>query len=1569
MCKRVSALGMALIAICIFLVLPETGMAQRVQGGPRESPDLLVRFASSHSLGLSAEAALERFNGNPAIPENANLRAMAGGPIDARFLIKTRRSQEALRALPAGHPSVELHRWLVVRYPTVQAARAALRLMQANRSVFAGVARQYTDDAFSVSPSDPQYGYSETVLNSNPPTAGTSSAAAHSLLGLPTAWDLVTGFAYVAVLDNGIDAPRTAPQNPPDVHPDLAGNLRVHFSRNTREPTTPNDIDEALISGSWRGHGTHVAGIVAATPNNAEGTSGACWKCSLMAMRITNVDNYTCGSAVDAINEAISNGAQVINLSLGLHNACPDSDHDNDPSTVFPRVLSNTAIALAELHEISVVAASGNIPDLVVDSTQYPASHPYVVSVGATSATGIRTVWLSAPDKVDFAAPGDRVFSTFYHDAQWHPTGYTGEGHPGTACVSQGGALADYGYCTGTSMSSPMIAGSIGVVRSANPLLSQNQVRNSLAAHANRFGDTVTNVGSGVPNVGQTVQDVLYASGGNLGVTPLFVMYSSGLNNYFYSVIPQMASAASAGTLRHGTTGYNNTGLGFVYAPATNVGSAISGYTAFPGDGSGNAPVAAVNVFTTTSRLGQSLVPLYRLSWSNNAGAVNHAYTTEVAGISAFESVGFALDGIEGYIYPNSIAQPAGTVKLYRKHHPTLDRYVLFPENQYNHFIGQGFTGTVGSEWIGYVCPNPLPNTGVCPGSSAFPTITTASSTTFQVGVASSFGVSGTGTPIPSFSLSGALPDGVTFTQGTGSGMLSGTPAAGTAGSYPVTITATNSVGTATQNFTLTVIPAGESTPPQFRSSSALNGSGTLGFPAGSVSTDWLVMYVVSTATFPTPAGWTLSRSYTWSSGFGYFSYLFTRQVGAATNVSISTTNGGALIAAYQNVSGVGAIGTFAESTGTSVAANSITTQHPNSAVVGIASDRDPVNPTAPASFASRSSFAMTYFGNNIADRFYGSAGATGSASWTQSSSAWPAVAVLIELLPASSYAPTITSANSASFQVGLNGSFTVTATGSPTPSLSLSGALPAGVTFNPSNGILSGTPAAGTAGLYPVTMTATNSVGTVTQNFTLTVDPAVESTPPQFRSSSALNGSGTLAFPAGSVSTDWLVMYLVSAGTVPTPAGWTLSRSYTWSSSYGYSSYVFTRQVGIATNVTISTNNGGAIIAAYQNVSGVGAIGVFAESAGNATSVAANSITTQHASSAVVGIASDRDPVNPTAPASFTSRSLFAMTYFGNNIADRFYGSAGATGSVSWIQSNSAGSWAAVAVLIELLPVSNSAPTITSANSASFQVGVTGSFTVTATGSPVPSLSLSGALPAGVTFNPSNGILSGTPAAGTAGSYPVTITATNSAGTATQNFTLTVTQPVPPQFRSSSALDGSGTLGFPAGSVSTDWLVMYVVSTATFPTPAGWTLSRSYTWSSGYGYFSYVFTRQVGAATNVTISTTNGGALIAAYQNVSGVGAIGTFAESTGTSVAANSITTQHPNSVVVGVASDRDPVNPTAPASFTSRSSFAMTYFGNNIADRFYGSAGATGSTSWTQSASPGSWPAVAILIELLP
>src|SRR5205085_1489755 len=138
----------------------------------------------------------------------------------------------------------------------------------------------------------------------------------------------------------------------------------------------------------------------------------------------------------------------------------------------------------------------------------------------------------------------------------------------------------------------------------------------------------------------------------------------------------------------------------------------------------------------------------------------------------------------------------------------------------------------------------------------------------------------------------------------------------------------------------------------------------------------------------------------------------------------------------------------------------------------------------------------------------------------------------------------------------------------------------------------------------------------------------------------------------------------------------------------------------------------------------------------------------------------------------------------------------------------------AAGTLTITVKPPVNSPPAFTSGTSAAFAAGRPGQFLVTASGTPPPALSVSPPLPAGLTFvDNGNGTatLSGTPAAGTGGTYPLTLTADNTVpNAATQPFTLTVNQA--PAFTSAAAITftvGSGgaftvaATGFPAPTLS----------------------------------------------------------------------------------------------------------------------------------------------------------------------
>ena len=348
--------------------------------------------------------------------------------------------------------------------------------------------------------------------------------------------------------------------------------------------------------------------------------------------------------------------------------------------------------------------------------------------------------------------------------------------------------------------------------------------------------------------------------------------------------------------------------------------------------------------------------------------------------------------------------------------------------------------------------------------------------------------------------------------------------------------------------------------------------------------------------------------------------------------------------------------------------------------------------------------------------------------------------------------AASITSANNTTFTVGSMGSFTVTASGFPAPTLSESGALPSGVTFNAATGMLGGTPATATAGSYPVTFTAHNGIGAdATQNFTLTVDLV-----------SAITSSNLTKFTVGTAGT-----FAVKTTGYPVPVlseSGTLPSGVTFSSAAGLLSgtpaagttgnypITITAHNGVGNdatqNFTLTINQTAAITSANSFIFTVETMGSF--------TVAATG--------------------SPTPTLSETGALPSGMTFTDSSGLLSGIPAVGTNGIylITFRAHNGVGADAVQSFTL----IVGQAAVITSANSATFGVAALNSFTVTATGFPTPTLSETGALPSGITFNTSTGILNGTAATGTAGSYPITFTAHNGIGAdATQSFTLTVGQ------------------------------------------------------------------------------------------------------------------------------------------------------------------------------------------------
>lgn len=241
-------------------------------------------------------------------------------------------------------------------------------------------------------------------------------------------WNLSKGSekVIVAVLDTGVQAD----------HPDLSGKLL----------TGKNIVDGSQAPDDDVGHGTHVAGIIAASVNNGEGVAGLSWYNKVLPVKV--LDSSGAGSTysvAEGIIWATDHGAKVINMSLGNY-AQAEFLHD--------------AIKYAYERDVVLVAASGN------DNTErpgFPAAYPEVFAVASTDADGAKSSFSNYGDYIDVAAPGASIASTY----------------PGS----------QYAALSGTSMASPHVAALAGLIRSINPGLSNEEVMTIMRESAQDLGD------------------------------------------------------------------------------------------------------------------------------------------------------------------------------------------------------------------------------------------------------------------------------------------------------------------------------------------------------------------------------------------------------------------------------------------------------------------------------------------------------------------------------------------------------------------------------------------------------------------------------------------------------------------------------------------------------------------------------------------------------------------------------------------------------------------------------------------------------------------------------------------------------------------------------------------------------------------------------------------------------------------------------------------------------------------------------------------------------------------------
>ncbi|MEF2964708.1 S8 family peptidase [Paenibacillus sp. M1] len=265
-------------------------------------------------------------------------------------------------------------------------------------------------------------------------------------------WRLSKGSndVIVGVVDTGVDTK----------HPDLQGRLLEGYNVVAPGDTPADDV----------GHGTHVAGIIAANVNNTEGIAGMMWGGKILPVKaLDSTGSGTTYSVAQGIIWATDHGAKVINMSLG-----------NYADAQF----LHEAVKYAFDRDVVLIAATGN------DNTErpgYPAAYPEVLSVSATDYNLQRASFSNYGDYVDVMAPGESIAST-YPDNQ-------------------------YAALSGTSMATPHVTALAALIRSINPELKNTEVMDIIRDNVIDLGDPGHDKYFGYGQI--DVYSALEAAGGN----------------------------------------------------------------------------------------------------------------------------------------------------------------------------------------------------------------------------------------------------------------------------------------------------------------------------------------------------------------------------------------------------------------------------------------------------------------------------------------------------------------------------------------------------------------------------------------------------------------------------------------------------------------------------------------------------------------------------------------------------------------------------------------------------------------------------------------------------------------------------------------------------------------------------------------------------------------------------------------------------------------------------------------------------------------------------------------------
>ena len=397
--------------------LPFTAVAAEITPG-----ELLIR------LTPAAAADLERLHANAPITA-----------LHAKHNVESLHPLFPYLARPSLNPN--LKRIYLLRF-ALDVPLEALKAAYEQSPFVEGVAYNYLRPtlADAVFPNDPKYPEQWSL----------------PLMKLPQAWAIEKGNreVVIAIIDSGIDyrhddlAPKVwiNPGEAPNNGLDDDGNGYVDDIYGWDFTDAPNlQAEGDYIEGDNEpidesGHGTHVAGIAGALPDNGIGIAGVAWECPLMAIRaglsLGGSSRMQDDDSAAAIVYAADNGASVINMSWG-------SEHRS--------FVIQDAIDYAYARGVVLVAAAGNSqkPEAI-----FPAAYRKVIAVASTEQNQQRFYQSNFGAAIDIGAPGNVILSTQINN--------------------------QYRLLTGTSMASPHVAGVAALMLAKRPGLTHEEVRHIL---------------------------------------------------------------------------------------------------------------------------------------------------------------------------------------------------------------------------------------------------------------------------------------------------------------------------------------------------------------------------------------------------------------------------------------------------------------------------------------------------------------------------------------------------------------------------------------------------------------------------------------------------------------------------------------------------------------------------------------------------------------------------------------------------------------------------------------------------------------------------------------------------------------------------------------------------------------------------------------------------------------------------------------------------------------------------------------------------------------------------------